>query len=72
MNIFEGLELNTIQFIGPLLILIATMVLTALIFKLVFSWLPKQLFNFLLGPSALVGAYIWAVPMNLGFHELFK
>jgi len=72
MNIFEGADLNTMQFIGPLIVLVATMVLTAIIFKLLFSWLPSKLFNFFLGPVALVGAYIWAVPMNLGFHELFK
>jgi hypothetical protein len=72
MNIFEGVELNTKQFIGPIIVLAVTMFLTTFIFKLSFGWLPKRLFNLLLGPVALIGAYIWAVPMDLGFYELFK
>ncbi|QCJ45396.1 hypothetical protein FAY30_25925 (plasmid) [Bacillus sp. S3] len=72
MNIFKGVELNSMQFIGPLIGLAATMFATAFLFRLLFGWLPKKLFNLLLGPAALIGAYIWAVPMNLGFYELFK
>ncbi len=72
MNIFEGVELNTMQFIWPLIILAVTMIATVLIFKLLFSWLPKRLFNFLLGPVSLFGFYIWLIPINLGFYDLFK
>lgn len=71
MNIFEGVEINTMQFIGPILVLIVTMTLTVVIFKLLFGWIPKKLFNLLVGPVSLLGAYIWLVPMNLGFHNLF-
>lgn len=69
---FDGVEVDWMPIIGPLLVLIATMFGVALIFKLLFSWLPKRLFNFLLGPVCLVGLYIWAIPMNLGFHEYFQ
>lgn len=72
MNIFEDVELNTMQFIGPIIVLFITMFTTAIVTRLVFSWLPKKLVNFLLGPSALAGAYIWAIPMNMGFYEFFK
>lgn len=69
---YEGVEFNSMQFIGPLIILIITMIAVTLVYKLLFSWLPKRLFNFLIGPVALFGTYIWAIPMKLGFHELFK
>jgi hypothetical protein len=72
MNIFEGAELNTLQFIWPLMLLIGTMFGTTLIYVLCFKWLPKRIYNYLIGPAALLGAYIWAVPMNLGFYEFFK
>jgi hypothetical protein len=71
VNIFEGVEFNTMQLIGPLIILLLSMILTVLVFRLLFSWLPSKLFNFLIGPVALLGAYIWAIPMNLGFHKFF-
>lgn len=69
---FEGVETNWMPIIGPLIILIVTMVAVTLIYKLLFSWLPPKLFNFLIGPVALFAAYLWAIPMNLGFHEFFK
>ncbi len=72
MNIFEGVEYNTTQFIGPLLVLAGTMIGIAIIFKLLFGWLPRKVFNFFLGPVTLIGFYIWMVPMNLGFYEYFK
>jgi hypothetical protein len=72
MNIFQGVKFNSMQFVAPLIILAVTMLATVFIFRLLFGWLPKKLFNFLLGPVALVGTYIWAIPMNMGFFELFK
>jgi hypothetical protein len=72
MNIFQGVKFNSMQFIAPLIILAITMFTTALIFRLLFGWLPKKLFNFLLGPVAVIGAYIWAIPMNMGFYGFFK
>ncbi|WP_366160596.1 hypothetical protein ABXS71_16920 [Bacillus infantis] len=72
MNVFEGAELNTMQFFWPLLILIGTMFGTTLLYAVLFKWLPKGLFNLFVGPAALLGAYIWAIPMNLGFYGFFK
>ena len=72
MNIFEGVELNTMQFIWPLIILFVTMLATAIVYKLLFGWLPQKIFNFFIGPVCLLAAYIWAIPMNLGFYEFFK
>jgi hypothetical protein len=72
MNIFEGAELNTMQFIWPLVILIGTMFGTTLIYALCFKWLPKKLYNFFIGPAALLGFYIWLVPFNLGFYIYFS
>lgn len=69
---FEGVELNLMQFFWPLIILIITMVGTTFIYSLLFKWLPKAIYKYLLGPAALIGFYIWLVPMNLGFYELFK
>ncbi|MCP1161238.1 MULTISPECIES: hypothetical protein [Bacillus] len=72
MNVFEGVELNTAQFFWPIVILIAMMIGTTLLFHLLFKWLPRGVYNIFIGLAALFGAYIWAVPLNLGFYELFK
>jgi hypothetical protein len=72
LNVFEDVELNTVQFIGPLIVLIVTIIGMAIVYRLLFNWLPKKLFNFLLGPVALIGFYIWLIPMDLGFYEFFK
>ena len=70
---FEGVEVNWMPIIGPFIILFLTMLVTAFVYKLLFiKWLPKQLYNYLLGPVCLIGLYIWLIPMNLGFHEFFK
>lgn len=69
---FEGVEFNAMQFVGPLLVLIATMVSVGLIYRLLFSWLPKRLYSALTGPVLLMSVYTWAVPMNLGFHTYFQ
>lgn len=34
--------------------------------------MPKKFYNFLLGPIALLGFFIWAIPMNMGFYEFFR
>lgn len=69
---FESVEFNWIQIIGPLIVLIVTLFALALIYKLFFNWLPRKLYNLLIGPVMLLGVYLWAIPMNMGFHELFK
>ncbi|WP_082786598.1 hypothetical protein [Sporosarcina psychrophila] len=72
MNPFEGIEVDWMPIIGPIIVLIVTVVAVALIYRLFFNWLPTKLFNFLIGPIVLFGFYIWAIPMNVGFHEFFK
>ena len=68
----DGIETNYMVIIAPIVVLFVTMFAVTLVFKIFFSWLPKRLFDFLIGPVALFGIYIWAIPMNAGFHELFK
>lgn len=72
MNLFEGVEVNWTPIIAPIIILIITMFVITFLYKMLFSWLPKKLYDALIGPVMLGGIYIWAIPMNLGFHELFK
>ena len=72
LNIFEGVEINAMQFIGPIIVLAVTMFAVGFVYKLLFNWLPRELYNFLFGPVLLLGPYLWAFPMNLGFHEFFK
>lgn len=73
LNLFEGIEFNSMQFIGPILILFATIFGIAIIYRLLFiKLLPQQIFNFFIGPVALLGFYIWVVPMKLGFYDFFK
>jgi hypothetical protein len=72
LNIFEGVEINAVQFVGPLIVLIVTMFAVAFVYKLLFNWLPRKLYNLLIGPVMLLGLYIWGFPMNLGFYEFFK
>lgn len=68
---FGELKFNSMQFIGPLLILAVVMFIIGLIFSLLFKWLPKEIYNYLFVSVLILGAYIWAVPMNMGFYELF-
>jgi len=73
MNIFEGVEINTMQFIGPLIILTVTMFLIGFLYSRLFRWLPKRIYNTFMGPVILiVGGYIWVYSMNMGFYEFFK
>ncbi|MEK5107103.1 hypothetical protein MHI57_10160 [Cytobacillus sp. FSL K6-0129] len=73
MDIFKGIEFNYMQFIGPLLILFITMFGLAFIYRfLLFKLLPVKLYNFFIGPIALLGFFIWLIPMELGFHQFFK
>lgn len=72
-NMFEGVDFNQMQFIWPLIILFVTIMLFAIIYKILFQRiLPRGIFNFLIGPVCLFGFYVWLIPMNLGFYEFFK
>jgi len=73
MNILEGVEFNSIQIIGTLVMLFISMLATTLLYSLLCKrWLHVKIFNFLIGPVALFGAYLWAFPMNMGFYDFFK
>lgn len=53
---FDGVEVDWMPFIGPLVILVLTVFAVAFIYTLIFSkLLPKRLYNFLLGPVCLLG-----------------
>jgi hypothetical protein len=65
-------QLNTMQFIGPLLLLIACMIFVGFLYSRFFSWLPKNIYNYLIGPVSLFGIYIWYGPMKMGFYEFFN
>jgi hypothetical protein len=70
---FENVDLNTMQFIGPIIVLFFTLFIPALIIWLFFSKvLPKVLYDLLLGVTILFSLYLWAFPMNLGFYDFFK
>lgn len=68
----DGVEINTIQFIAPLIILFVCVFLVGFIYSRLFRWLPKDIYNYLIGPVSLLGVYIWYAPLHMGFHELFK
>lgn len=60
-------------FIPPLILLPVVMIGCAVIYKiLLVNILPKKVYNFFLGPIALLGFFIWAIPMNMGFYEFFR
>lgn len=73
MDILEGIEFNSMEFIGPLIILFITMFGVVFIYRLLlFKFLPVKLYNYFIAPIALLGFFIWLIPMALGFHVFFK
>jgi len=60
-------------FIGPFILLLIIPFLCTGLYAAIFSnILPNSIYKFLLGPVALLGFYIWAVPMKMGFYEFFR
>ncbi|WP_312129720.1 hypothetical protein [Lysinibacillus capsici] len=60
-------------FIPPMILLPVVMIGCAVIYKILLgNILPKKIYNFLLGPIALLGFFIWAIPMKMGFYEFFR
>ncbi|WP_339279937.1 hypothetical protein [Lysinibacillus sp. FSL P2-0066] len=60
-------------FILPMILLLVVMIGCAMIYKILLgNILPTKIYNFLLGPIALLGFFIWAIPMNMGFYEFFR
>ncbi|QTB25222.1 hypothetical protein [Lysinibacillus sphaericus] len=75
MDIFSGLSIggSLLYFIPPMLLLPVVMVVCAAIYKaLLGNILPTKIYNFLLVPIAILGFFIWAIPMNMGFYEFFR
>jgi len=75
MDIFTDISSggSLLFFIPPLILLPVVMIGCAVIYKILLdSILPKKVYNFLLGPIALLGFFIWAIPMNMGFYEFFR
>ncbi|MFJ6268188.1 hypothetical protein [Lysinibacillus xylanilyticus] len=75
MDIFSGLSIGErlLYFIPPMLFLPVVMVVCAAIYKVLLgNILPTKIYNFLLVPIALLGFFIWAIPMNMGFYEFFR
>lgn len=60
-------------FIPPMLLLPTVMFLCVWIYKILLDKvLPTKLYNFFIGPVVLIGFFIWAIPMNVGFYEFFR
>ena len=75
MAIFSGLSLggSLLYFIPPILLLPVVMVVCALVYKIIFkNILPTKIYNVFIGPVTLLGFFIWAIPMNMGFYEFFR
>lgn len=72
MDLFEGIEFNTMMFIGPIIVLFVTISGLSLLYFWLFSWLPRRVFNSLFGLVGLAGLYIWAIPLKVGFYSYFK
>lgn len=75
MDIFSGISLSgsLLFLIPPLIILLVVMVVCVAIYKKLFrKILPTKIYNFFIAPIALLGFFIWAIPMNMGFYEFFR
>lgn len=75
MDIFTDISSggSLLFFIPPLILLPVVMIGCAVNYKILLSSiLPKKVYNFLLSPIALLGFFIWAIPMNMGFYEFFR
>ncbi|WP_291760096.1 hypothetical protein [Lysinibacillus sp. UBA5990] len=75
MDIFTDISsAGSLWFFIPRMILLPiVMIGCAVIYKILLGKiLPTKIYNFLLGPIALLGFFIWAIPMNMGFYEFFR
>ncbi|TQR28456.1 hypothetical protein C7Y47_21725 [Lysinibacillus sphaericus] len=75
LDIFPGIYFigRLLCFIPPILLLPAIMVVCVAIYKtLLGKILPIKIYNLLLVPIALLGFFIWAIPMDMGFFEFFR
>jgi len=75
MDIFTDISSggSLLFFIPPLILLPVVMIGCAVIYKILLGKiLPTKIYNFFLGPIALLGFFIWAIPMKMGFYEFFR
>ncbi|WP_025116247.1 hypothetical protein [Lysinibacillus fusiformis] len=65
--------LNVLSIILPIIMLMVVIIGCIVVFASIFEkLLPKLIYKSLLVCVALVGFYIWAEPMNMGFYEFFR
>lgn len=75
MDIFTGLSLgrSLLYFIPPMLLLPVVMIVCAVTYKILLgNILPTKIYKFFLCSITLLGFFIWAIPMNMGFYEFFR
>lgn len=75
LDIFPGLYLigRLLCFIPPILLLPVVIVVCLEIYRISLrKVLPTKVYKLLLGPIALLGFFIWAIPMDMGFYEFFR
>lgn len=70
---FDGVEFDWMPIVGPIIVLIVTLSAVMFLYFLIFSrLLSQELLKFFAGLAALLGIYIWFLPMDIGFHHYFK
>lgn len=72
LNLFENVDINASQYIGPIIVLVITMLLIAFLCRVISKSWSKELTNYLFGLGIIVSFFIWAFPMNMGFYDFFK
>jgi len=73
LKVFASGGLSVLLIILPVLILMIVEIGCIVIFSSIFEKiLPKKIYKFLLVCVALVGFYIWTVPMNMGYAKFFR
>ena len=75
LDIFTGLSLGVslLYLIPPIILLVVAMSACMGIYVVLFKKvLPRKIYNFFLGPVALLGFFVWAIPMKTGFYEFFR
>ncbi len=75
MDVFSWLSTGTdlLYFLPSMILLIVVIVVCVGIYVVIFiKILSPNLFKFFLIPVALIGFFIWIIPMDMGFHEFFR
>ena len=75
MDIFSWFPIGVrlLYFIPSMILLIVVPFACVGLYAAIFSKiLPYKIYKSLLFPIALLGFFIWAIPMNMGFYEFFR